>query len=104
MVVGESKSALEKDSVDPIDYGRGPISKRGWIRGGMSRISCCRRLHRRPRSILCTAVLSDHVLFLLLTGFCFVLLTTKRKMCHHTLGAVSDLNRTVQQGRESCKK
>lgn len=38
----------------------------------MSRISCCRRLHRRPRSILCTAVLSDHVLFLLLTGFfCF---------------------------------
>lgn len=50
----------------------------------MSRISCCRRLHRRPRSILCTAVLSDHVLFLLLTGFCFVLLTTKRKMCHHS--------------------
>jgi hypothetical protein len=29
MVVGESKSALEKDSVDPIDYRRGPISKRG---------------------------------------------------------------------------
>jgi hypothetical protein len=88
MVVGESKSALEKDSVDPIDYGRGPISKRGWIRGGMSRISCCRRLHRRPRSILCTAVLSDHV----------------QEKCAITLGAVSDLNRNVRQGRKSCKK
>lgn len=65
----------------------------------MSRISCCRRLHRRPRSILCTAVLSDHVLFLLLTGF-FWFCSQPNGKCAITLGAVSDLNRNVRQGRK----